>query len=226
MGEIARDLAAGEFSSWLRDTREALATEGTADVPCGACVACCTSSYFVHIGPGEGATLARVPAELRFPAPGLPRGNVVLGYDERGHCPMLVDGRCSIYEHRPLTCRSYDCRVFAAAGIAADRPLITRRARRWRFAHADERARESHAAVRAAAGFLREHADRFPSGTIPDDPARLAVLAVKVCEVFLEGEGAGEGRGEAGAPPEGAVVEAVLAAIEGNAGTPPPMGVR
>ncbi|MFA6001077.1 MAG: hypothetical protein WC828_03075 [Thermoleophilia bacterium] len=36
-----------------------------------------------------------------------------------GCCPMLIDGGCSIYEHRPLTCRIYDSRVFAAAGIVA-----------------------------------------------------------------------------------------------------------
>ena len=30
---------------------------------------------------------------------------------------MLVDGRCSIYEHRPRTCRTYDCRIFTATGL-------------------------------------------------------------------------------------------------------------
>ena len=59
----------------------------------------------------------------------------VLGYDERGHCPMLVDGACSIYEHRPRTCRTYDCRVFPAAGVEpdADKAPSPTRARRWRF---------------------------------------------------------------------------------------------
>ena len=34
-------------------------------------------------------------------------------------------GGCSIYDHRPRTCRTFDCRVFAAAGVAvdADKPL-------------------------------------------------------------------------------------------------------
>ena len=49
----------------------------------------------------------------------MPKGNMLLGYDENGHCPMLIDDKCSIYEHRPITCRSYDCRIFPAAGIVA-----------------------------------------------------------------------------------------------------------
>ncbi|HET7720760.1 MAG TPA: YkgJ family cysteine cluster protein, partial [Acidimicrobiales bacterium] len=101
-------LPAGRFSTWL--------VRIGVDVPCGTCTACCTSSQFVHIGPDERDTLSRIPKALLFPAPGQPKGHVVMGYDERGHCPMFVDGACSIYEHRPRTCRTYDCRVFPAAG--------------------------------------------------------------------------------------------------------------
>ena len=109
--------AAGDFSAWLDEMLGALRGERAADVPCAGCTACCTSSQFVHIEPDETDTLAHIPPELLFPAPLAPRGHVVLGYDERGHCPMLVDDQCSIYEHRPRTCRTYDCRVFPAAGI-------------------------------------------------------------------------------------------------------------
>jgi Fe-S-cluster containining protein len=117
-----------KVSEWL-DQFDATAE---AQVPCGACTACCTSSQFVHIEPDEHDTLARVPAELRFPAPGLPTGHVVLPYDERGHCPMLVDGACSIYEHRPRTCRTYDCRVFAITGVTPkDQPAIAARVAEW-----------------------------------------------------------------------------------------------
>ena len=82
----ARDLPAGGFSSWLRCTRVALIEGDQADVPCGECCACCKTSHFVHIGPDETETLARIPRELLFPAPGLPAGNVLLGYDEQGLC--------------------------------------------------------------------------------------------------------------------------------------------
>lgn len=86
-------------------------------MPCGDCTACCTSSQFIHIAPDETETLGHIPDELLFDAPGFPAGHVVLGYDENGHCPMLVDGACSIYAHRPRTCRTYDCRIFPATGI-------------------------------------------------------------------------------------------------------------
>jgi len=185
-----RDLPAGEFSSWLRGTRAALRGESGADVPCGTCSACCSTSHFVHIGSEETRSLARIPRELLFPAPGLPAGNVLLGYDEHGRCPLLADGRCSIYEERPLTCRTYDCRVFAAAGTAADREPITRQARRWKFGHPTRDDRDEHAAVRAAATFVRERAACFP--VAPRDTVQVALLAIKVYAVFLE-------RGERGA---------------------------
>jgi hypothetical protein len=111
---------------------------------------------------------------------------VLLGYDEQGRCPMLTYGRCSIYEQRPLTCRTYDCRVFAAAGIAADSDLITRQARRWKFSHPTQDDRDQHAAVRAAARFMRERAKCFPGGAGPRDPVQVALLALKVYEVFLK----------------------------------------
>lgn len=181
-----RDLPAGGFATWLRHTRAALMGDGGADVPCGECSACCTTSHFVHVGPDETQTLVRIPGELLFPAPGLPAGTLLLGYDELGCCPMLTGGRCSIYEHRPPTCRTYDCRVFAAAGIAADRDQITRQTRRWRFSHPTQDDRDQHAAVRAAASFVRERAECFPVDAGPRDPVRVALLAVKVHDVFLE----------------------------------------
>jgi Fe-S-cluster containining protein len=113
------DLPAGDFSAWLADVQGAIRGERGSEVPCGGCTACCTSSQFVHIGPDETGTFAAIPRKLLFPAPGAPPGHVLLGYDERGHCPMLVDGACSIYADRPRTCRTYDCRVFPAAGIDA-----------------------------------------------------------------------------------------------------------
>jgi Fe-S-cluster containining protein len=183
---VRRDLPAGSFSSWLRRTRAALLVDGVADVPCGDCSACCTTSHFVHVGPEETQTLARIPRALLFPAPDLPAGNVLMGYDEQGCCPMLTCGRCSIYEDRPLTCRTYDCRVFAAAGISADTDLITRRARRWRFDHPTAKDRDEHAAVRAAAKFLRERAECVPGGSGPGGPVSVALLSVKTYEVFLE----------------------------------------
>src|SRR6266508_6252442 len=104
--EPPRDtLPAGQFSSWLAGLQSALRGEADSEVPCDGCTACCTASQFIHIAPDETDTLAHIPPELLFPAPGLPTGHVLLGYDERGHCPMLIDNQCSIYEHRPRTDR-------------------------------------------------------------------------------------------------------------------------
>lgn len=149
-GSTIETLDAGDFATWFDDVRGAMRGERDAAVPCDGCTACCRSSQFVHIAPDETSTLAAVPAALRFPAPGLPPGHVVLGHDERGHCPMLVDDRCSIYAVRPRACRTYDCRVFPASGVEADAPAIATRAGRWRFTF-DARGRRLHAAVRAAA---------------------------------------------------------------------------
>jgi hypothetical protein len=191
---VKADLPAGPFSVWLDRIRRAQKTKAGADVPCGECRGCCTSSYFIHIDPGEKDALAAIPKRLRFPAPGLPKGHVLLGYDEKGHCPMFKDNACSIYAHRPQTCRDYDCRVFAAAGLAADadKPRIAGQAVRWKFAFPKDADRKRFAAVRAAAAFLSENAALFPAGFVPGNPAQLAMLALKVCDAFADGSvGAG-----------------------------------
>lgn len=174
------DLPAGRFSTWLDRIGD--------DVPCGTCTACCTSSQFVHIGPDEGETLSHIPRALLFPAPGLPKGHVVMGYDERGHCPMFVDGACSIYDHRPRTCRTYDCRVFPAAGVMPDhdgRVAIAAQVRRWRFDVSEGDDEVLRAAVQAAAAYLRANAALLP-GLVPSNATQLAFLAVRVRELFLE----------------------------------------
>jgi len=115
----SKTFPAGNFKDWLDETRKAFQNDLATDVPCGSCTSCCTSSYFIHIRPHEKKTLERIPKELLFPAPGMPKGHKVLGFDEKGHCPLLKYNICTIYEDRPLTCRSYDCRVFSATGLPA-----------------------------------------------------------------------------------------------------------
>jgi uncharacterized protein len=126
---------AGPLGEWLARIGAVLEEGRPSDVPCGGCIACCASGQFVHIAPDETDTLAHVPAELLVPAPLAPAGHMLLGYDGDGRCPMLTPIGCSIYEHRPRTCRTYDCRVFAATGIAPDpeQPAIAARVGRWEF---------------------------------------------------------------------------------------------
>ena len=65
-------MPAGDFSAWLRQMQGALRGEHDSEVPCGGCTACCTASQFIPIEADEVATLARIPRELRFPAPRRP----------------------------------------------------------------------------------------------------------------------------------------------------------
>jgi hypothetical protein len=181
-------LAAGRFSEWLVEVQQAVRGERDAEVPCEGCTACCRSSQFVHIAPDELDALAHIPRQLLFPAPRRP-GHMVMGYDEDGRCPMLVDDACSIYEHRPRTCRTYDCRVFAAAGVEPDPATqtdITARVRRWRFDEPTDADRALHDAVLAAAAFVRDHPDELADGTAPTTPTQHAVLALELHERFLE----------------------------------------
>ena len=182
-GETA-PLDAGEFSAWLISIDAAVRGDGESDVACGSCTACCTASQFVHILPTETATLARIPKALLFPAPRLSKGHVLLGYNERGHCPMLVNNQCSIYEDRPQTCRTYDCRVFAAADVYPDddetKALIAEQAKRWRFTYADDSARGEHDVIRATAAALSNsmYTDDWPDDARPRTTTQLAVAAV------------------------------------------------
>lgn len=144
-------MSAGDFLRWLADIDAALQGDEDAGVPCNGCTVCCRSSQFVHVAPDETDTLGHIPSQLLFPAPHMPPGHVVMGYDERGHCPMLVDDRCSIYEHRPRACRTYDCRVFPATGIEPDSPLLAERVAQWEFAYPTERDRDAHRSLRASA---------------------------------------------------------------------------
>jgi Fe-S-cluster containining protein len=185
-GAAAEHPAAVAFSAWLRDTCDALAEKREADVPCGPCNACCRTSHYIHVRPEDRRALKRLPRAYLSPAPDLPPGNLVLGFDEAGRCPMLVDGRCTIYADRPRACRTYDCRIYAAAGIEADRPDIDRQARHWRFTYPTERDREELAAVRAAVAFVRGHPEAFPSQAAHRQPLRVAVCAIAVHEHFLE----------------------------------------
>jgi hypothetical protein len=186
--DAASPLSAGNFSEWLHAFRAALSSRGGMDVACGDCRGCCVSSYYVKVRAHETAALARIgAANLEAGPPGDP-GSRLMGYRANGHCLMLEDGNCSIYSDRPETCRSYDCRVYTAAGMNAgpDKPVINQRVARWRFDHPGEDDLAEHRAVTAAANFLRQHPVRFPGGHVPSRPGEVAVLAVKAYTVFLD----------------------------------------
>jgi Fe-S-cluster containining protein len=187
VAEPAEALAAGEFGGWLREVVAAIAGDGETDVACGTCVGCCSSSQFVLIAPDELAALAHIPKALLFPAPRMPPGHVLMGYDEHGRCPMLRDAGCSIYEHRPRTCRTYDCRVFPAAGVLPDddpsKAPITATAARWEFTYESDESLQLHRAVEAAAAFVRANAAELEVRT----RTQVAVAAIRTHHLFAAG---------------------------------------
>jgi Fe-S-cluster containining protein len=186
--ETSAPLPAGNFSQWLRDMRAALSSRGGMNVACGDCRGCCVSAYYVKVRAHETGALARIGAENLEPGPPGDPGTRLMGFQSNGHCLMLRDGNCSIYPDRPETCRSYDCRVFTAAGMkaGADKPVINLRVARWAFEYPTERDRDEQRAVSAAASYLRQHPVRFPGGHVPSRPSEVAVLAVKAYTVFLD----------------------------------------
>ena len=172
---------AGRFSDWLDTLHRALLRGETSDVPCGGCTACCTSSQFIHIAPDEVDSLAAIPGDLLVPALRLPAGHLVMGYDENGHCPMPVDGACSIYEHRPRTCRTHDCRVFAASGLELEDPAqsaINDRVGRWQFRLVDRSDTVKVDAVRSAVELVTE----LDPGT---DATDQTLAAIEIVDQFL-----------------------------------------
>ncbi|MBS0400100.1 MAG: YkgJ family cysteine cluster protein [Proteobacteria bacterium] len=182
-------LDAGEFGAWLSATTAMLRGEQGAQVPCGSCVGCCVSSYFIPLRPGDEEAKRRIPAQVLVQAAGQPAGHLMMGYRDDGHCPMFSSGGCSIYAHRPQTCRDYDCRIFAAAGIDAGGPekrVINERVRAWRFSYRNADMRQVHEAVRAAAAFIRDRRESFPAGRAPSSPTGIAVLAIKTHGIFLD----------------------------------------
>lgn len=184
-------IPAGEFGAWLAGARAALRGAAGSEVPCGDCVGCCVSSYHIALRGNDRVVLRRVPAQFLHQQAEASGDTVAwMGFRADGRCPMLGDAGCSVYADRPQTCRDYDCRVFAAAGLLAGdarRAVINERVQAWEFSFADDNSRAAREAVAAAATFIGEQAAAFPRGWVPTGPTGIAVLALKVYTVFLPG---------------------------------------
>jgi hypothetical protein len=180
---------AGTFGDWLRQIRAVLRGERDADVPCGDCVGCCVSSYPILLRVSDKLAREQVPEE-RLIGPARSGERWLMGYRDDGSCPFLCGGRCSIYADRPQTCRDYDCRIYAAAGLIPDgsRPVIAARVRAWRFAYESDQDRSEAQAVSRAAQFIRAHQALFPASMRAGSATAAAVLAVKTYPMFLADE--------------------------------------
>jgi Fe-S-cluster containining protein len=183
---VPEAIDAGSFGAWLIEVREALRTNRGMNVPCGDCVGCCVSGYSILLRPHDAA-LDIIPAALLSSVTGLAYPHAKMNPRDNGHCPMLENGKCGIYKSRPQTCIDYDCRVFTAAGIdAGPRPIINQRIRAWRFSYASNAEQQTHQAIKSAASFIERHVELFPSHWNVSSPAAVAVLAIKVYELFLD----------------------------------------
>jgi uncharacterized protein len=186
---MTTEVDAGQFGNWLALTRASLRGDGGTDVPCGDCVGCCVSSYYIPIRPQDQGMVAKIPVRFLTRVSNQPAAHSMMGYLPDGTCPMLNDNKCTVYRSRPQTCRDYDCRIFAAAGIDAggdDKAAINKRVREWRFSYSSTHDQAAHEAVRTAAEFIRHNAVNFPGGRAPSAPTGIAVLAIKSYQVFLD----------------------------------------
>jgi uncharacterized protein len=182
----AAECDAGPFSEWLEAMRAVLRGERAAQVPCGTCVGCCVSSYPIPLRPADRIAQEQVPEQYLIHSPGIKAGHLLMGFRDDGSCPMFEMGCCSIYPHRPQTCREYDCRIHAAAGTlpAGDRPLIHQRVNAWRFSYPRPEDGHQSRAVLRAARFIEAHSSEFPASIRATSPTAVAVLAVKVYPLF------------------------------------------
>jgi Fe-S-cluster containining protein len=207
-------LPAGDFAPWAEGLEAAIDGRRDSDVPCGDCAACCSAGQFIPVGPDEHDALRAIPAELLFPAPRMPKGHMLMGHDDKGRCPMWIHQRCSIYASRPRACRTYDCRVFAAAGQDGPEgnpaPAVSHQARRWRFGLESPADAQGFAAVRLAAARLRARV--LPPELAPAHATQLAVLAFKLRALFVD-EAAG------GPAPSAGSIEAAARRLAGGPST-------
>jgi len=177
---------AGSFGQWLATMRAVLRGERIADVPCGDCIGCCVSSYPIPLRPEDARVRAEVPEQFLL-GQAAQGQRWLMGFREDGSCPFMNGRACGIYEDRPQTCRDYDCRIYAAAGLVPDgqRPVIERRVGEWRFSFSSAEERASADAVRRAAQFIRAHAALFPPSMRAGSATAAAVLAVKTHGLFI-----------------------------------------
>lgn len=184
---------AGDFEAWIQKILLSFKTGEAIDVPCGDCRGCCSAGRFVHLTPSDQPAHSTIPKQFLQQAPGLPKGHAVMGYLAGGVCPMLKGGNCSIYSSRPSTCRTFDCRVLAVAGLHVGgrwNERINERVQAWRFSVSSENSQQRFKAIRAAASFIERHPAAFPDGRAPGEPTTVAVLAIKVHSVFLSNNNA------------------------------------
>lgn len=94
------------ISKYFEDRWQALVF-GKGTGQCDSCHGCCRADYIIGLSKAEAAEIPHTVVD----------GHAVILPDEHGVCPYLIDNACSIYEKRPMSCRHFDCRDMAFAGL-------------------------------------------------------------------------------------------------------------
>ncbi len=108
----------GALLTFLRKTEQGL-KQGTLDVPCKGCTACCRDPLmYVDVTDEEAQRLQTRRIDEN--------GRLEVARKPNGECVYLIDNKCTIYAQRPNACRKYDCR-FALLGAPLAGADIVRR---------------------------------------------------------------------------------------------------
>lgn len=177
---------AGSFSTWFVMAKEAITNDKETRVPCKGCNACCTSGFYIAVRKDEIDTLEHIPEKLLSEIPGMPE-LYFIGCTDQGHCPLLVDDLCSIYDHHPHSCKTFDCRIFTATGINLDKEdtsPINRRVKEWEFTSPKENDRIQHKELLRAVSVLKENLDPGSMDSTSENRRLLAHKAILLSERF------------------------------------------
>jgi hypothetical protein len=85
-----------------------LPSSGKTDVPCGGCTECCKSNQGLFLHPDQGDEVESY--QHRVIEDRNENSVFLLSTTPAGACVYLGPSGCTIYERRPLLCRSFDCR--------------------------------------------------------------------------------------------------------------------
>jgi hypothetical protein len=162
---------AGRVDTYRRKLGETLPE---VHVPCNGCTACCCHPLVdIHpiLDPPE--RLQHLDLERRED------GTLALKRKPDGACVHLGPAGCTVYQHRPLGCRAYDCRVLSLLDIVMSYDGV-HFPPAWTFEAPTDAEKAYIGALRM--GFF-EHLRQHPG----EDPAIAACCAAKNVDKFLPG---------------------------------------
>jgi Fe-S-cluster containining protein len=134
----------------------AVASAEQTSVPCNGCTQCCRSNQALVLHPERGDDVGSYEHKTVFDGAG--DKIHVLAATTSGACVYLGASGCTIYERRPLLCRSFDCRKHYLILPRQDRDNLVRLklSSRAVFNEGRKRLKTLSAAEREACGDTRK----------------------------------------------------------------------